>query len=328
MGGSEVILVEDDASVAKLVSLRLRREGYQVQRVDSMASARELLQDGEWELLLLDRRLPDGDGVELCREVRQKNPHGYILILTGDSTKQAKLDGFGCGADDYVTKPFQIEELLARIRAGRRIVELQKALLTSNRRLEELARTDPLTELANRRWFDRELAWRFGHARRYGRPLSLAMIDIDHFKDINDRYGHPSGDAVLQSLARIFDRCTRDSDFVARYGGEEFVVIVPETPLLEALRFAEKIRAAVASADFGADIPQQVTVSIGVAGLPHSHAESAEELLRAADDAMYRAKEKGRNRVECERRTANRDRHSPSLGSTTAAAVSSSEAAV
>ncbi len=304
MSSPEVLLVEDDPSVARLVSLSLRREGYQVREAGSIAAAREFLQDGDWELLLLDRRLPDGDGVELCREVRQKNPHGFILILTGESTKEAKLAGFGCGADDYVTKPFQMEELLARIRAGRRIVELQKALLASNRQLEELSRTDPLTGLANRRAFDRELAWRFEHARRYGRPLSLAMIDLDHFKEINDQYGHPAGDAVLQRVAQILDRCTRDSDFVARFGGEEFVGILPETPLLEALQFAEKIRAAVAAAEF--EIPLRVTVSIGVAGMPRSEVDSAEALLRAADEALYRAKEKGRNRVEYERRTERR----------------------
>jgi diguanylate cyclase (GGDEF)-like protein len=277
--------------------------------------------------LLLDRRLPDGDGVELCREIRSKNPHGYILILTGDATKESKLQGFDCGADDYVTKPFNIEELMARIRAGVRIVELQKALLASNQRLEELARTDPLTGLPNRRAFDRELPLRFQHSRRYGRPLSVVMIDIDHFKAINDQYGHPAGDAVLKKLARILHACTRDSDFVARIGGEEFVVLLPETPLLESLQFAEKIRAAVAAADFSSIGPDRVTVSIGVGNVPHSHLDSAEALLAAADVALYRAKENGRNRVEFERRSAKRERYSPSFGSTTAAAVSSAEAA-
>jgi diguanylate cyclase (GGDEF)-like protein len=307
----EIVVVEDDDSVARLLSLSLSRAGYRVREAGSVAAAREILQGGDWDLLLLDRHLPDGDGIELCHEVRAKNPHGYILMLTGDSSQKAKLSGFDCGADDYVTKPFSIEELLARLRAGRRIVELQKELLASNRRLEELSRTDPLTGLANRRWFDRELATRFDQARRYGRPLSLAMIDVDHFKNINDQYGHPIGDVVLQKVSRILDRFSRESDFVARYGGEEFAVILPETSLLEGLQFAEKIRAEVVAqtllpvpAQTRGSVPQPLspTVSIGVASTAQTHMNSAQQLLSAADQALYRAKENGRNRVECERR--------------------------
>ena len=297
MDEPQVILVEDDANVAKLVTWGLKRENLAVHHVSSIQEARRLLSGGKWDLLLLDRRLPDGDGVELCNEVRDENPHGFIMMLTGESTNEAKLAGFDCGADDYVTKPFQLEELLARVRAGRRIVELQKALLASNQRLEELSRTDPLTGLRNRRTFDQELITRFEHARRYARPLAIAMIDVDLFKDINDAFGHPAGDEILRQIATILRRCTRQSDVVARYGGEEFVVILPETPLLEALQFGEKIRAAVATENLG------VTVSIGLASIPHSRFADAEALLDAADEALYRAKKSGRNRVECERRT-------------------------
>ena len=147
MAAPQVILVEDDTNVAKLVMLGLKRDGYEVSHAPTLGEARALLRQQNWDLLLLDRHLPDGDGVELCNEVRAQNPHGFILILTGDSTQEGKLTGFGCGADDYVTKPFQLEELIARVRAGRRIVDLQKALLASNQRLEELSRTDPLTGL-------------------------------------------------------------------------------------------------------------------------------------------------------------------------------------
>ena len=294
MSGAEVVLVEDDPSIGRLVGLSLRRDGHRAHHVPSIEAARQLLSSTDWDILLLDRRLPDGDGVELCREVRQKNPHAYILILTGDATRESKLAGFDCGADDYVTKPFHMAELLARVRAGLRIVQLQKALLASNRQLEELSRTDALTGLRNRRSFDDELAMRFEYACRYGRPLTLVMIDIDHFKEVNDAFGHPVGDAVLKKLAQVLKRTTRQSDVVARFGGEEFAVLLPETPMREALQFAEKIRAAVVAEDLGPGMPPRVTISAGVAAISHS----PEDLVATADAALYRAKQSGRNRVE------------------------------
>jgi diguanylate cyclase (GGDEF)-like protein len=298
MGRAQVILVEDDANVAKLVELGLRRQNVDVQAASSLEEARKLTSRTAWDILLLDRRLPDGDGVDLCNELRSLNPHGYIMLLTGESTKEAKLAGFECGADDYVTKPFSLDELMARVRAGWRIVELQKALLASNKRLEELARTDGLTGLRNRRTFDQEFATRFAHASRYGRPLAVAMADIDHFKRINDEHGHQAGDDVLARVAAVMRRCTRQTDLVARYGGEEFVIVLPETQLLEALQVSEKIRSSVAAEQ----MPVRATVSIGVAARPHSMFADPESLLRAADEALYRAKAAGRNRVEFEKR--------------------------
>jgi diguanylate cyclase (GGDEF)-like protein len=302
MASTQIILVEDDASVARLIQIQFQREGYDLRLAGSLAEARRRLSEGPWDVLLLDRNLPDGDGIDLCHEIRSTHPHGYIVMLTGMSSRDEKLAGFGCGADDYVTKPFVIDELLARVRAGLRIVELQKALLATNRRLEELSRTDPLTALRNRRAFDTELASRFEHARRYARPLTLAMIDVDHFKRINDTYGHPAGDAVLRCVADILRKCSRQSDFVARYGGEEFAILLPETALFESLQFAEKIRAEVATASMGEGMPERVTISVGLASTPHTLFATAAELVAAADEALYRAKEKGRNRVECERR--------------------------
>ena len=298
MASPQIILVEDDANVAHLVQYALKREQYEVHPASSMTDGRRLTSGGNWDILLLDRRLPDGDGIELCNEVRDENPHGYIIMLTGEATKEAKLAGFGCGADDYVTKPFQLEELVARVRAGWRIVELQKALLASNRELEELSRTDPLTALRNRRTFDQEFVTRFEHARRYQRPLAICMIDVDHFKQVNDEFGHQTGDEVLRCVASVLRRSTRQTDLVARYGGEEFVIVLPESSLFEALQFGEKIRSSIAAEP----MTTRVTVSIGIAATPHTTFADAQSMLRAADAALYRAKERGRNRVECERR--------------------------
>jgi two-component system cell cycle response regulator len=299
-----ILLVEDDANVLTLLRTRLERNGYQVATAGTLAEARRRLErSGDCGFVILDRRLPDGDGASLCPIIRATQPHSYILMLTGESTVEAKVEGFESGVDDYVTKPFQIDELLARIRAGMRIVELQKELLASSRRYEALSLTDSLTSLRNRRAFDQEFASRFEQARRYARPLSLAIIDLDYFKSINDQFGHSAGDGVLRGIAQILDHGTRRSDFLARIGGEEFGVLLPETSLFEALHFAEKVRATIAGATIRTDgFTHQVTVSIGVANVPHSSITTPEELFKAADQALYRAKARGRNRIESERR--------------------------
>jgi two-component system cell cycle response regulator len=300
----EILLVEDDPSILRLLQFQLRRAGFALRKAMTLVEGRARLQDASCcDLILLDRRLPDGDGLTLCGEIRSRNPHAYILMLTGETSEAAKLEGFGCGADDYVTKPFQIQELLARIRAGLRIVELQKALLESNRKLEEMSNTDPLTSLRNRRFFERAYPTMFEHARRYERPLSVAMVDVDKFKGINDQFGHAAGDAVLKSVARTLANTTRKSDLIARLGGEEFAIVLPEIALFESLQFAEKIRTAIATScvEFEGRL-MNVTASVGIANVPHSKFDSAASLLEAADLALYRAKGNGRNRVEMERR--------------------------
>lgn len=299
-----IVVVEDDPSIARLLRAHLESAGYDVHLASSLVQAKTLLMGSlEWSLAVLDRKLPDGDSISICPELRRLHPHSYLLMLTAESSEGAKIEGFEGGVDDYVTKPFTMPELLARIRAGLRIVELQKALVESNRQLEQLSFTDGLTSLRNRRAFEQEFGTRFEQSRRYGRPLSVAIIDVDHFKSVNDTYGHTSGDAVLRSIARTIQTSSRQTDFVARVGGEEFAVILPETSLFDALQFAEKIRAGVASEAIEADgVRHPVTVSIGLANVPHSRIPSSATLFNAADQALYRAKNRGRNRVECEKR--------------------------
>lgn len=295
-----ILLVEDDPNLSVMLSAQLTRAGYVVQAASTIAAARERARQ-PWDLAILDRLLPDGDGVELCRDLRAAAPHAYLILLTGASSEKEKLEGFACGADDYITKPAVIAEVVARVRAGLRIVELQKQLL-------ELSRTDSLTSLHNRRAFDERFDDAFDQARRYHRPLSLAVIDIDHFKGINDRYGHDRGDAVLREVAHRVASCTRQSDFAARLGGEEFAILLPETALFEALQFGEKLRASIAAEPIE---EERVTVSIGIASFPHSHVATPAVLFRAADQALYRAKENGRNRVEIERRRVCRTENGP-----------------
>jgi diguanylate cyclase (GGDEF)-like protein len=305
MSDFTVAIVDDDAAIRRLLRLFLRRAGFETLEYTTGEEARAALWREPWDLAILDRRLPDMDGVVLAEELKS-NPDfrsRYIIMLTGEDEQEDKVEGLELGADDYITKPFQYPELLARVRAGKRIVDLQKALMETNKRLELLSITDGLTKLHNHRFFQDELARAFEESQRYQRPLSLAMIDIDFFKKINDTYGHAVGDDVLKRSASLYKQSVRSTDLVARYGGEEFAVMMPETELQDALTLAEKLRHLVEEAPLETQAgPVKATISVGVASVPHSRVHSAKDLIVAADRALYRAKRGGRNRVEAEKR--------------------------
>jgi two-component system cell cycle response regulator len=300
-----VAIVDDDPAIRRLVRLYLTRSGYVTFELATGEEARAELLRALWDLAILDRRLPDMDGVVLCQELKA-NPalkSRYVILLTGETEQEDKVMGLDLGADDYITKPFQPPELLARIRAAKRIVDLQKELLETNKRLELLSITDGLTKLYNHRYFQDELARAFEESQRYQRPLSLAIIDLDFFKKVNDTYGHAIGDEVLKAVSRIFQQSIRSTDLTARYGGEEFAVMMPETDLSDALVFAEKIRALVEDHPVHTQAGTiTATVSIGVGTVPHGQIHTAKELIVAADKALYRAKKGGRNQVQGEKR--------------------------
>jgi len=301
-----VAVVDDDPAIRRLVRLFLRRSGYEVVEFTTGEEARGALHDIPWDLAILDRRLPDMDGLQLCEELKrdQRLRARYIIILTGEDEQSDKILGLDVGADDYITKPFQHAELMARIRAGKRIVDLQKELMASNRRLERLSITDGLTQLYNHRYFQDELARAFEESLRYQRPLALALIDLDFFKKVNDNFGHAVGDEVLKAVSRIFLESIRTSDLAARYGGEEFAVLMPETNMEDALQFAEKIRTMVENTPVPTNDGQEirVTVSLGVATVPHPRLLTARDLVENADKCLYEAKQRGRNQVYAERR--------------------------
>jgi two-component system, cell cycle response regulator len=305
MADFTIAIVDDDAAIRRLVRLYLSRAGFGTFECTTGGEARERLFTDHWDLAILDRRLPDLDGVVLAHELKS-NPDfrpRYIIMLTGEDEQEDKVEGLELGADDYITKPFQYPELVARIRAGKRIVDLQKELVETNRRLELLSITDGLTKLHNHRYFQDELARAFEESQRYQRPLSLAMIDIDFFKKVNDTYGHAVGDDVLKRAAALYRESIRSTDLVARYGGEEFAVMMPETTLIDAETFAEKMRGLVETTPLETQIgPLSITVSVGVASVPHTRIHSAKELIIAADKALYRAKKAGRNQVQAEKR--------------------------
>jgi two-component system cell cycle response regulator len=301
----KIAVVDDDAAIRRLMRLYLSRAGYASVDYATGEEARAQLATTAWDLAILDRRLPDMDGVVLCHEIKS-NPAfktRYVIMLTGEDEAEDKVQGLDLGADDYITKPFQSAELLARIRAAKRIIDLQKELVESNKRLEMLSITDGLTKLYNHRYFQDELARAFEESHRYQRPLSLAIVDLDFFKKINDSYGHAIGDEVLKTVSKLFQESIRTTDLAARYGGEEFAVMMPETELDDALVFAEKIRSMIESTPIETQAgPIKATVSIGVGTIPHTRIHHAKELIVAADKALYRAKKNGRNQVQAEKR--------------------------
>lgn len=300
-----VAIVDDDPAIRRLVCLLLARSGYQSFEFGLGEEARAQLTNLTWDLAILDRRLPDMDGLVLCQQLKSDPElrNRYIIMLTGNDDQEDKVQGLDLGADDYITKPFQYPELMARIRAAKRIVDLQKELMESNRRLELLSITDGLTKLYNHRHFQDELARTFEESARYARPLSLAIVDLDFFKKVNDTYGHAIGDEVLKTISKIFQQSIRTTDLAARYGGEEFALMLPETHLSDATNFAEKIRGIVESTAIETQGGTfSVTVSVGVATVPHPRIHSPKELIVAADKALYRAKKNGRNQVQTERR--------------------------
>ncbi|MHB8765437.1 MAG: diguanylate cyclase [Deferrisomatales bacterium] len=252
------------------------------------------------DLIVCDLVMPSVDGLKFLTLLRARPELRDIpvILLTGKTDTETKIRGLELGASDYVTKPFDPGELLARIKVQLKIKALQDALRTSNEQLRELSMTDPLTGLFNRRYFMKSLATEFDRTERYGAPLSFVMVDIDHFKRLNDTFGHQAGDDVLRAMGALMRQEIRTTDIPARYGGEEFCVLLPQTPSDGAREFAQRVRLSVESAVFQAQGHElRITASLGVASCPSGAVASGEDLIRLADEALYEAKGAGRNRV-------------------------------
>ncbi len=296
-----ILLAEDDAVSRRLLQAVLEQWGYEVILASDGAQAWEILRDdGAPSLAILDWVMPKMDGVEVCRRLRTDADHPYVyaILLTGRSEARDVVQGLDAGADDYITKPFDSNELHVRLRAGRRILELQSVMLDTQRILRDQATHDPLTALPNRTQaleaLDRDVA----RARRETAPVSVLMLDLDHFKGVNDTFGHIAGDAVLREAARRIRDSVRQYDVVGRYGGEEFVVVLPGCEAGAAVALAGRVRAAIGGTSINtSEGVVSVTVSIGTASYPEV-GETPEELIRAADAALYRSKRAGRDRVE------------------------------
>ena len=286
-----VLIADDDRVSALVLRSALETSGYDVVLgTDGLQAWQVLQSDDPPRLAILDWMMPGLDGLEICRRVREAGgPYVYLLLLTANINPAEVVTGINAGADDYIKKPFNPDELLARLRTGARIVELEE-------RLRFQAAQDSLTGLLNRAAIMERLETEMRRAFRAAAPLSIAMVDIDHFKNINDTYGHAAGDAVLRETARKMGALLRPYDSIGRYGGEEFIIVFPNCNVSDATAIAERVCRFISQkpADIGS-CEISVTVSIGVAEM--SKVSEYDSLVRAADIALFRAKADGRNQV-------------------------------
>lgn len=298
----KVLIAEDDKTSRNILEVVLTRLGYEVVAVTDGEAAWETLQEPDApKLVILDWMMPGMEGIEICRRLRQNTEHDkaytYVILLTAKGSKENIIKGMDAGADDYIVKPYDQNELHVRLRAGQRIVELQSELLAVKKELFLQSTTDFLTGILNRRALLLLIDKEYAKSMRTGKSFAISLLDIDHFKSVNDNYGHATGDAVIKEIARRIGCSIRGYDSLGRYGGEEFLILFPDAGISEVHAISERIRAAIGNAPvevFQLEIP--ITVSQGIVAWDSQF--SLDEMIGAADEALYKAKAAGRNCVK------------------------------
>lgn len=300
----EIVVADDDFVARGMLTKMLEKLGHSVLPAENGRQAWESIQERHARMVITDWEMPEMDGLELCRRIRQDQNHGYIFVflLTAKDEKENLIRGLEAGADDYLSKPFHQAEFVARLNTGLRILDLETSLQEANEEIRLLSLTDSLTGCFNKRYLAEMLPKEIRRLRRFKHPLSVAICDIDHFKTINDSYGHPAGDSVLKAFAgRIQASIRSDVDWLVRYGGEEFVVILPETRLEQAAVIGERLREAIGGTPFRVgEKALRITASFGLTGFEAATADesvSPEKLIEHADTLLYRSKRDGRNRI-------------------------------
>ncbi|HSR50893.1 MAG TPA: diguanylate cyclase [Acidobacteriota bacterium] len=298
----KILIAEDDRVSRRILSKYLEKWGYQVVVAEDGDQAWEILDSEEApSLVILDWEMPGRDGVDICRAVREvdREPYSYILLLTARKDQEDIINGLQAGADDYITKPFDKHELEVRLRAGKRIIELQEELIEARETLRIMALHDPLTGLFNRGAILDKLNSELSRARRSSEPVALILGDIDHFKQINDNHGHPAGDEVLRRISARLRESSRSYDSVGRYGGEEFLVVVPGCGPQDAIKQARRLHRTIRDEPVKCQEHRlPVTMSMGLTVYDGASEPDIEQLVHDADDALYRAKRRGRDRIE------------------------------
>jgi len=299
-----ILIVEDDPVSRRLLEKTLVKAGHEFVSVENGRKALEKFKERFFPIVLTDWMMPEMNGLELCRAIRERTNTGYVftVLLTAKDSKDDIVAGLEAGADDYLTKPVNQAELIARIKTGIRILELERSLKRANEEIRILSITDPLTGCYNRGYMTERLPQEIKRAKRYRHSLSLVLCDIDDFKKINDTYGHQVGDRILKEFVQWINESIRDGvDWLARYGGEEFLIVVPETDTKGACCVAERLRRMLSQRAIEIQGERiHITVSFGVTGLdPDTPDEkiSPEALITQADECLYQAKQEGRNRV-------------------------------
>jgi len=292
----KILIAEDEPVSRRLLEVTLSRFGYDVVVTSNGNEALEVFQGPSIpSLVISDWMMPGMDGLELCRNIREmkKSGYTYFIILTAKGGKGDVIKGLDAGADDFLTKPFNSEELKYRVKIGERIINLERRIL-------KLATTDSLTGVLNRRAFMERMGKEIQRAKREETPISLILMDIDHFKNVNDTYGHQTGDLVLQRVTdQLIDR-SRAYDFVGRYGGEEFVICVLSPEGIDPKSIAERMRQNIEAQTIVTDHSDQslhITASFGVGICRPGSEDGLDALIKRTDKALYEAKNSGRNRV-------------------------------
>jgi diguanylate cyclase (GGDEF)-like protein len=299
-----ILIAEDDAVSRRLLQRTLENWGHTVHAAGDGEEAWQFYRQNRARLVITDWVMPGLDGPSLCQRIceAQQGSHdpAYVIMLTSRDSSEDLAAGLGAGANDFIAKPFNQEELRARLRNGERILALQEQLIAAREQMRRLAMTDPLTQMLNRRALLDALRRDEDRMRRERRPLGVVMVDIDHFKLVNDRHGHAAGDVVLRMIGQSLEACVRGGDYVGRWGGEEFLVALPGADPIQCAEVAERCRTAIAGQKVALENggPLQVTASFGSASTEGSNRDELMSLIENADKALYWAKESGRNRVK------------------------------
>ena len=305
----KLLIVEDEKTIRMTLQRLLETQGYDVLAAENGREGWKIFEREKDDIYfaILDWMMPEMNGIELCRRIKESSvPHYiYVMFLTGKKDVESVIEGFETGADDYITKPFNRREVLARLSVGERIVDLERELKEINEKLHLLSTKDGLTGILNRRALFERLEEELSRSARTSNLLCLIMLDIDHFKKVNDVHGHVMGDKVLVEVVNRIKSALRPYDILGRYGGEEFLIGVCVTDQENCIAIAERLRVCVGERPFEIDSEHlNIRISLGVTNLIPSGKGDTDNVLEAAiksaDSALYRAKEKGRNRVECE----------------------------
>lgn len=295
----EIMVVDDDIDYLKFLKKTLEYEGYKVKTVDCGEEAIRAIADRKPDLLILDVNMPGISGIETLKLLRLELSYVAVIFVSANDKPEDVMIGLDAGADDYIRKPFEVRELLSRIRAKLRVKDLNDQLRLANEKLKELVEIDDLTGLYNMRSIYQRLENEIVRSQRFKKVLSIVMLDMDHFKTVNDNHDHLFGSHVLSEVGKIIKANIRQVDFAARYGGDEFLVAITETSREGAMLFADRLREKIKNTLFksGKD-SMKLTASLGLAITSPNVTIEARDLVRKADEYLYEAKKKGRNRVE------------------------------
>ena len=292
----QILIVDDDLAVRNTMNEYIVAAGYQSDAVSCAEEALEMLENKSFHVVITDIILPVMGGLELTKTIK-KDQDSDVIVMTGYSDDYSYEEAINIGASDFVVKPVRLEELLLRLKRVLKERNLTNERIRMMEKLQKLAVTDGLTKLYNSRSFYSQLETEVDRFNRYKHPLALLLLDLDHFKDYNDTYGHLEGDKVLVRFSQIIKTCLRANDTAYRYGGEEFTVILPETGGDEAGLVAQRIRVALETERFSPINGKEAKITISIGVTEYQSKEELSTFIQRADRAMYRSKQKGRNLV-------------------------------